>query len=70
MSDVTFHAAFAAPARTPVVAVLRAGLRRVRQSARNAAEAVQVYSLIEGTCLLAAMVFGSLVITAALAAFI
>jgi len=65
MSDVTFQSAFAAPARTPALAVLRA---RVRQSVSHIVEIAAAYSLIEGTCVLAAMVFASLVITAALAA--
>jgi hypothetical protein len=64
MSDVTFQSAFVAPARKPVLAILRA---RVRQSVRHIAEVAEAYSLIEGTCVLTAMVFASLVITAALA---
>jgi hypothetical protein len=57
MSDVTFRPALTAPSGIPVIAMLRAGGRRLRQIGGQVAEAVHTYSVIEVACLLAAMAF-------------
>jgi hypothetical protein len=65
MSDVTFHHALTAPLGSPVAALLRAGVRRLRHAAAQVAETVHTYSLIEAACLLAAMAFCSVFAAAA-----
>jgi hypothetical protein len=41
-----------------MLALLRAGVRRLRTMAEQVADTVETYSLIEGTCLVTAAGFG------------
>jgi hypothetical protein len=58
MSDTTFRPALTSSSRTPMLALLRAGVRRLRTMAEQVADTVETYSLIEGTCLVTAAGFG------------
>jgi len=58
MSDTTFRPALISASRTPVLVLLRAGVRRMRAMADQVADTVETYSLIEGTCLVTAAGFG------------
>jgi hypothetical protein len=60
MSDTTFRPSYAAT--VPALSALRAGVRRARAVAAQAADTVHTYGLIEGACLFAAAGFAGVMI--------